>query len=401
MQASNFLDPEDHKKNILVLPSWYPSKLDVFAGDFVKRHVEAISKFYPQHVIFIVKDEHGAVTKNVLETKSEFENYTEVIIYYHIRKTGIRIIDRLQSDKRYLQLYKKYLKKHIREKGIPSLCHVHIAMKAGLAARWLKTKYNLPYLVTEHWSGYLNEAAPRLTDHGMIFQKRTRNILTGAEVVTAVSAYLATGIEKLFAGVKTAHIPNVVDTRIFYPVERNTGKRTRFIHASTMNYAKNIEKIFQALQIIKSRNYEFSLELFGPIQPGISEMIQDLSLQDHVFLKGDVSQEVLAGEMQKADAMIQFSRFETFSCVVVEANATGLPVFISDIPALRELITDNKNGYVVRADDSAALARKLMDFIDGKLLLDTDIIPADTHRFSYLAVGKMFSEIYSDIINPA
>ena len=73
-----------HKLNnpVLVLPSWYPNKIDNFAGDFIQRHVKAIALYVPQYIIHFVKDEHGIITKDVHSEICNYENYTEEIIYY-------------------------------------------------------------------------------------------------------------------------------------------------------------------------------------------------------------------------------------------------------------------------------------------------------------------------------
>ena len=42
--------------------------------------------------------------------------------------------------------------------NLPDLVHVQVALKAGLIALYLKWKYRIPYVLTEHWSGYYPEA---------------------------------------------------------------------------------------------------------------------------------------------------------------------------------------------------------------------------------------------------
>ena len=51
-------------------------------------------------------------------------------------------------------LYKKAIKKYIEKFGQPDCLHVHVAWKAGMVAMWVKRKYNIPYVITEHWGIY-------------------------------------------------------------------------------------------------------------------------------------------------------------------------------------------------------------------------------------------------------
>lgn len=387
--------PDAINREILVLPSWYPSRLDDFSGDFIKRHVQAISLLHKQFVLYVVKDPTGEVTNNVLETVQHSPNLTEVILYYHVKRTGIPFFDKARSHYKASRLYKKLLVNYIRQKGLPPLVHVHVALKAGLVALWLKRKFGVNYVLSEHWTGYLPEAIPRLQDQTKIFKKWIRQIVSNATVITAVSKHLADALNAEFPFVHPLIIPNVVDTSIFFPVKRERHLPKRFVHISTMTYAKNFEKIVEALCMVKSKNFDFRLDVFGPLQPAVVENVNNMLLSDSVFFHGNVNQETLATEMQQCDALIHFSNVETFGCVVIEAISTGLPAFISDIPALQELITDNKNGFVVKADDSEELANKLMLFIEGKLILD-DVQDTDyMDRFSYKSVAGMFSKIYA------
>lgn len=54
---------------------------------------------------------------------------------------------------------------------------------------------------------------------------------------------------------------------------------------------------------------------------------------------------------------------------VFEAFATGLPLVASDLPSLRELLTDGLDGVLVAPDDAAALARGISRLIQDEPLL--------------------------------
>lgn len=126
---------------ILVLPSWYPSEVDPFSGDFVQRHIEAISAYRQQYVIHVIKDENALITNNVKEVFSKKNNYRELVIYYHIKKCGISILDQFLSDRKYQRVFRKAVRKYIESEGSPALVHVHVAMKAGLIALWIKKDF--------------------------------------------------------------------------------------------------------------------------------------------------------------------------------------------------------------------------------------------------------------------
>jgi glycosyltransferase involved in cell wall biosynthesis len=108
-----------------------------------------------------------------------------------------------------------------------------------------------------------------------------------------------------------------------------------------------------------------------------------------------VTQPVLAAHMRKANALIIYSRYETFGCVVIEANACGLPVIASNIPVMHELIKEGENGFFVRGEDPEALAVALRSFSESPAIFDANRIAKDADaRYSYESVGKIIGDWY-------
>ena len=56
---------------------------------------------------------------------------------------------------------KKSVDNHIREFGVPDLIHVHSSMWGGYVASFIKQKYGIPYVITEHRGrfGYITSLA--------------------------------------------------------------------------------------------------------------------------------------------------------------------------------------------------------------------------------------------------
>ena len=85
-------------------------------------------------------------------------------------------------------------------------------------------------------------------------------------------------------------------------------------------------------------------------------------LPDAIFT-GYLSGEALAGAFASADAFVFPSVTDTFGNVVIEAQASGLPVIVSDQKGPQELIENNVTGLITRgldADDVAAAIGRLM-----------------------------------------
>ena len=61
-----------------------------------------------------------------------------------------------------------------REGWMPDVVQLNVLQKQGVLALWLKRRYGIPYVIVEHWSGYLPENGMfrqlNITEH---FQKET------------------------------------------------------------------------------------------------------------------------------------------------------------------------------------------------------------------------------------
>lgn len=384
--------------NILILPSWYPNKLSPFDGDFIQRHVKAISAFCQPYVIYVIKDENGVVTKDDTAEVTTANGFTEVITYYKPFKTGIKLVDKFISQSKYKKAYQSAIKKYISENGLPKVAHVHIAMKAGLIALWIKKKWKVPYIVTEQWAGYLPEADDRLEQKPFVFQRLFEKIFKNADAVTVVSDHLGKGIQKHFSFVKYSVVPNVVNTDIFFPVVKEKEPVTRFIHVSNMNYQKNAEAIIEALHIVKRSHPHFQLDLYGTFNEQLKKLVEKLALQNNVSFKGEVKHPVLVKALQQSDAMVFYSRFETFGCVIIEANACGIPVIASDIKVFHELIKENENGIFVQGENAEELAKALITFMSNENPFEKTKVAATATKYSYDRVGKQFVDLYEQLI---
>jgi glycosyltransferase involved in cell wall biosynthesis len=383
-------------KNVLWLASWYPNRLDKFDGDFIQRHAKAVAIYCKVHIIYVKKDD--SLPANTTSTEDHGSgNLTEQVIYYNSPKTGIKLLDRFLSQQHYKKHFRNAVQQYIHASDKPELVHVHVAMKAGVIARWMKQKWNIPYIVTEHWTAYLKDADKRIDQYPFLYKKILKRVLEEASSLTVVSDHLGRSVQEHFPEIEYSVIPNVVDTDIFYPVDRQSGETLRFIHISNMNYQKNTEAILLALQLLKETT-AFEMYLYGPVNSQLQELITKYGLGSTVFAMGEVPQTELAKAIQQSDALVLYSRFETFGCVLIEANACAVPVIVSELDVFHEIIKEGANGIFVEKDSPQALAEKLKYFISQKNNFDKPAIAATAaDKYNFKNVGKQFSDLYNKI----
>jgi glycosyltransferase involved in cell wall biosynthesis len=75
--------------------------------------------------------------------------------------------------------------------------------------------------------------------------------------------------------------------------------------------------------------------------------------------------------LRRASIGVLPSRREGLSLVLLEMMATSLPVVVSDIPELADIVSDRVNGLVVPVDDADALAGALRTLLIDRQLRES------------------------------
>jgi glycosyltransferase involved in cell wall biosynthesis len=126
---------------------------------------------------------------------------------------------------------------------------------------------------------------------------------------------------------------------------------------------KGIENLIEAAVHISYA--KFLLVGGGPELEPMRRFAARLGVTDRVVFTGQVTGDLLPAYFAACDvfALPSVSRLEAFGIVALEAMATGKPVVVSDIPGVREVISDGKEGLVadpVNPEDLALKIRTLL-----------------------------------------
>lgn len=380
------------RKRILWLASWYPNRYDKFNGDFIQRHAQAASIDNDIYVI------HLQDANDISTTEKEVHHHpglTEQIIYY---RKGRGVLGKVLKQIRYFTIYKNAIKAYIREYGLPHCVHVHVPWKAGLMALWVKRRYGVRYVVTEHWGIYHPELPDSYKNRPLYFQKSLKLIFVRADMLVVVSDILGQGINQLVLSKEYQIVSNVVDSSLFKYSEIKYPRLT-FLHVSNMVPLKKVGEILIAFkQFIDEVKADAQLILIGNRDDTYISMANCLGLLNkYVFFKGEISYNEVSSEMRKGNCLILNSTYETFSCVVAEALCCGLPVIATKVGVIPEVITDN-NGIQINDQDDLAIALKEI-FYNYSAFEGRKISEEAQKRFSYEVIGKKFNFVYNQVNN--
>jgi glycosyltransferase involved in cell wall biosynthesis len=388
-------------KKVLWLASWYPNASEPFSGDFIKRQAEAVSIYQPLKIIFVGKNSPGLPSSKTDKSKPEntAESLQEFILYYPSGGNS-NMVSRSQSLYTYFRKHLKIIKQLQKINELPDLVHVQVAMKAGLIALYLKWKYKIPYVLTEHWSGYYSQARDSLFKKSLLARNFTKLILKKAERFLPVSEALGNQINHKWIQIPYQKIPNTVNTRLFFPVENPPPDPFRFIHISSLLYPKNPEGIIRAFIGLIRQGFEADIVFVGPLNPLLNEILSISGLSpDKILFTGEIPYEQVGIELRKSSALVMFSYYENMPCVILEALCTGIPVIATKVGGVPEVIQAD-NGMLISSGDEKELLEAMKKMMLNHGSYDKDKISRRaTAEFSYEAVGKEIVEVYNSILN--
>lgn len=165
---------------------------------------------------------------------------------------------------------------------------------------------------------------------------------------------------------KIVTYPRGVDTARFHPEKRNGfytkydfGERTKLLYVGRVSREKGLHVLSEAFAKAAGTDHSLQLIVVGD-GPYLDEMRADLDGYPVTFtgvLKGDE----LAQAYASADLFVFPSATDTFGNVVLEAQASGVPVIVTDRGGPCENMIPNETGLVFPADNVEAMAQAIID----------------------------------------
>ena len=379
---------------VLWLCSWYPSLIDPFDGDFIQRHAYAAAMFNDVHVIHIAPDEDGKATRSVNEEIKKKGRLTECVVYF---KKNTSVFGKAYGFLKWRHLFKKAITDYIDKNGKPDVVHVHVPMRAGLLALWLKRRHHIPYIVSEHWTIYQPGSTNGFTTRNALFKFLTRRIIKKSSVLVTVSKDLGEKINEQVLHKNFLVIPNVADESLYY-YQPERPKPFVFIHVSNMSCQKNVPSIVKCFDAVHHEFPNSHLVLVGPHEKTIVDLVNQTHLLDRsIFLRGEIPYGEVANAVRGSSALVLFSRFENLPCVIIESLCCGRPVITTPVGGIQEIINE-RNGLFVNVNDDGSLVitmkKMMMDYSSFNL---KEISKEARSNFSYPVVGKLFDKIYREM----
>jgi glycosyltransferase involved in cell wall biosynthesis len=374
-------------KSVFFIASILPHNGDAFSGDFILRHAQAIALKVNVTCVFVC-DTNDTISAKIID----------------IEEQGNLKIYRIYLPSKGTQwTYYKNIFQLFTQLGGPKnfdLVHANIHWRAGLAAYFLKLRFGIKYVLTEHL-GYFNESiykAESVAHYPWLKLQFTKRVLKHASVCMPVSKYLAELMRIVQPSANCLVVPNVVDTKLFSILPESKPEVFTFLHASgTQIYQKNILAMLEGVKLAIDNGHIFKLQLVMPNLLVVQEKIAQLNLQHVVDYLPPVPYTQIPLLLNKSHAFLLYSIEETFSCVLAEAHCCGTPAIAPLQGGPLELCTE-KNAVQCHQTDVHSLAVAIETMITNYSNFNrNEIAETAQQKYNYEAVATQIVAVYNSV----
>lgn len=368
---------------VLFISSWFPNKIEPTNGNFVQRQAEAVALLHEVEVLHAIGDP-SQQQKFIFDDRIINGIRTLIVYYRNSDNSALNFIRRMRAYKKgFLKLQK------------PELVHANILHNSMLFAVYLKKKYKIPFVVTEHWSLFLEINRTRLSFMNLYI---ARFIARRASFLFPVSENLMNNLMALKIGKSFKVVGNVVNTDLFSPGSIENSNFI-FLHISNLVPLKKTDAIIETAILLQNefKNFELHIGGDGDVER-LNQIIESNHAKDFIKTFGELSYSEVAEKMKKSNCFILFSEYENLPCVLLESISSGVQVIATRVGGIPEIVKDNYGIIINKSKEE--LYKAMRNMLDGSYKSDS---PKELHEyivenFSMLKIAQKFSEVYEKII---
>lgn len=372
---------------VLVIPSWLPFGEDKLMGIYHKDFTEALNehKNIKANILFLYRQRLKNPLKYLFNEKEEIIKEKNYNIY-------INKVLNLKSINYKLNLYyytKKLEKSYLKYEeifGKPDIIHAHVTLPAGYASAKLGKKYDIPVLITEHFSKFNSFFEGKNNKYAMYALKNS--------TYSTVSNYMT---EKVGTDCKV--IPNLVDTSEFFS-SKNKNNTLKLVSVSALRPGKYIDVTLKAIKILidkyNIKDISFDIVGDGELMEEYKKLTTELNLNNYVtFLGRKNIKKDIAKILSNKSILIISSDKETFSIPGIEALASGIPIVSTRCKGPEEYI-DDKCGVLCNVNDPEDMAKAIIKC--SKTEYNINYLKSIAKKYDKKVVIENVYKIYKDML---
>lgn len=177
------------------------------------------------------------------------------------------------------------------------------------------------------------------------------------------------------------------------------------VTVSRLTSEKNVRFLFEAVCPIlkKHEKIKFLVNGSGHEQEALNDIVKKNGVFEKVFFEPSVSKQDIKDFYAAGDIFVYASKSETQGMVISEALYSGLPVVAVAATGIKDMVTNQVDGILVK-ENISAFEHAVMRLFEDRALRDRYSVNAKKiarEKYTSAACGKRMLETYRSVINKA
>lgn len=216
-----------------------------------------------------------------------------------------------------------------------------------------------------------------------------------------ISPYVSRSVGWAFRG-RAWSIENPVKEGYFSIIPKP--KRDSLLYAGIVCPRKNVERLIQAIALVREKNPNVHLNIAGSLEDShyaerCKAEVQRLGLEGNIDFLGSITLDDMQQRLSSTQLMVLCSLQETAPLSIGEAMAAGVPVVASNICGIPNMVEAGVTGCLVDPLDVEDIARGILE----GLALDREAAGQRSkqlarERFSVEVVALATVEVYRELL---
>jgi D-inositol-3-phosphate glycosyltransferase len=264
----------------------------------------------------------------------------------------------------------------LRERIDYDLVHSNYWLSGYLGNR-AQSCWGVPHITTFHTLGLLKNSIGKGSHEPALRIAVEKQVAQACDHIVVGSRREQHNLRRHYhvATSKIGIAPCGVDLKLFRPFDRtyarrrlglDTGEKV-VLYVGRFDPLKGISRIVEAMGLLQQHPVRFVIAggdgQANPEVRKLQALARRLSLDGAVRFAGRVDQQELPLYYSAADVLAVPSLYESFGIVALEALACGTPVITTPVGAMDSIISNGRNGCIVRGATPAAFARAIQALI--------------------------------------